>query len=178
MNFLLFLRRKLTFMSKSIILTDQQIQDKIRRIAYQIYESNTNEKEIILAGIKTNGFILAERIAEALRSISSIEISLCEITINKKKPREEIVTSIPSEEYKNKSLILVDDVLNSGTTLIYAARLFLEVPLKRFKTVVLVNRNHKKYPIKADFKGISLSTSMQEHIYVEFNKNESVAYLD
>ena len=76
------------------------------------------------------------------------------------------------------SLILVDDVLNSGTTLIYAARHFLDVPLKRFKTVVLVNRNHKKYPIKADFKGISLSTSMQEHINVEFRKEDSVAYLE
>ena len=76
------------------------------------------------------------------------------------------------------SLILVDDVLNSGTTLIYAARHFLDVPLKRFKTVVLVNRNHKKYPIKADFKGLSLSTSLQEHIYVEFKKKASVAYLE
>ena len=74
--------------------------------------------------------------------------------------------------------MLVDDVLNSGTTLIYAAKLFLEVPLKRFKTVVLVNRNHKKYPIKADFKGISLSTSMQEHIYVEFKGKEAQAILD
>ena len=91
---------------------------------------------------------------------------LCEVIIDKKKPLEKITTSIPASEYKNKSLILVDDVLNSGTTLIYAAKLFLEVPLKRFKTVVLVNRNHKKYPIKADFKGISLSTSLQEHVEV------------
>ncbi len=98
--------------------------------------------------------------------------------MDKKKPREEISVNLPPASYhRNKSLILVDDVLNSGTTLIYAARLFLEVPLKRFKTVVLVNRNHKKYPIKADFKGISLSTSMQEHIYVEFTKKDSIAYL-
>jgi len=165
-------------MSRSIILNDQQIQDKIRRIAYQIYESNTKEKEIILAGIQQNGYILAQRIAKALSEISPIEVKLCEVLIDKKNPRSEVSTSQEASAYKNKSLILVDDVLNSGTTLIYAARHFLDVPLKRFKTVVLVNRNHKKYPIKADFKGISLSTSMQEHIYVEFNTADSVAYLD
>ena len=165
-------------MSRSIILNDRQIQDKIRRIAYQIYESNTQEKEIILAGIQQNGYVLAERIANVLSDISPIEVRLCEVEINKKKPREEISTSLEPAAYKNKSLILVDDVLNSGTTLIYAARHFLDVPLKRFKTVVLVNRNHKKYPIKADFKGISLSTSMQEHINVEFREKDSVAYLE
>ena len=165
-------------MSRSIILNDQQIQDKIRRIAYQIYESNTKEKEIILAGIQQNGYVLAQRIAKVLKDISPIEIKLCEVYIDKKKPRDEVSTSLDPSVYKNKSLILVDDVLNSGTTLIYSARHFLDVPLKRFKTVVLVNRNHKKYPIKADFKGISLSTSMQEHIYVEFHKEDSVAYLE
>jgi pyrimidine operon attenuation protein/uracil phosphoribosyltransferase len=165
-------------MSRSIILNDQQIQDKIRRIAYQIYESNTKEKEIILAGIQQNGYILAQQIAKVLKDISPIEIKLCEVHIDKKKPRDDVSTSLEPSAYKNKSLILVDDVLNSGTTLIYAARHFLGVPLKRFKTVVLVNRNHKKYPIKADFKGISLSTSMQEHIYVEFHKGNSVAYLE
>lgn len=165
-------------MSRSIILNDQQITDKIRRIAYQIYETNTREKEIILAGIHQNGYVLAERIAGVLKSISPLEVKLCEVAMDKKKPREAISTSLDSEAYKNKSLILVDDVLNSGTTLIYAARHFLEVPLKRFNTVVLVNRNHKKYPIKADFKGLSLSTSLQEHIYVEFKKNASVAYLE
>ena len=165
-------------MSRSIILNDQQIQDKIRRIAYQIYESNTKEKEIILAGIQQNGYVLAQRIAKVLKDISPIEIKLCEVYIDKKKPRDDVSTSLEPSVYKNKSLILVDDVLNSGTTLIYSARHFLDVPLKRFKTVVLVNRNHKKYPIKADFKGISLSTSMQEHIYVEFHKEDSVAYLE
>jgi pyrimidine operon attenuation protein/uracil phosphoribosyltransferase len=88
-----------------------------------------------------------------------------------------VQTSIPKEQYANKGLILVDDVLNSGTTLIYAVRHFLDVPLTKFKTAVLVDRNHKKYPVKADFKGISLSTSLQEHIHVVFDENESYAYL-
>ena len=165
-------------MQKTIILNNEQIQHKTKRIAYQIYESNINESEVILAGIKENGFIFAKRIKDVLTEISPIKVTLCEVIIDKRKPRDPISTSLATEDYKNKSLVLVDDVLNSGTTLIYAAKLFLEVPLKRFKTVVLVNRNHKKYPIKADFKGISLSTSMQEHIYVEFEGKKAQAYLE
>lgn len=165
-------------MEKTIILSNEQIQHKTKRIAYQIYESNINEKQVILAGIKENGFIFAKKIKQALEKISPIEVVLCEVILNKKKPLEGVTTSLAASDYKNKSLILVDDVLNSGTTLIYAAKLFLEVPLKRFKTVVLVNRNHKKYPIKADFKGISLSTSMQEHICVEFEGKQAQAFLE
>jgi len=165
-------------MSKSVILNNQQIAHKIKRMAYQIYENNIDEKEIILAGIKNNGFVLAQKIKDILKTISDIEVHLCEVNINKKKPQEKVSTSLGPDVYKNKSLVLVDDVLNSGTTLIYAAKHFLDVPLKQFKTVVLVNRNHKKYPIKADFKGLSLSTSLQEHISVEFNKDAASAYLE
>ena len=165
-------------MSRTIILTNQQINHKIRRIAYQVYENNIDEKEIILAGIKNKGFIHAKKLKKALESISDIKVLLCEVKINKKSPLDPITTSLSSDDYKNKSLVLVDDVLNSGSTLIYATRHFLEVPLKQFKTVVLVNRNHKKYPIKADFKGISLSTSLQEHISVEFDNNTAIAYLN
>jgi len=165
-------------MSRSIILNNQQINHKIRRIAFQIYENNIDEKEIVIAGIAANGFILAKKIKKSLESISNINVKLCEVTMNKKKPQEAIQTSIPASEYSNTSLVLVDDVLNSGTTLIYAVKHFLDVPLKQFLTAVLVNRNHKKYPIKADFKGISLSTSLQENISVEFHKNSSTAYLN
>ena len=165
-------------MESSIILTNEQIQNKTRRIAYQIYETNCNEKEIIIAGINGNGFIFAKNIAKILSDISEIKIVLCEVKIDKKHPIKEVSTSIPSSEYKNKSLVLVDDVLSSGTTLIYGIKHFLEVPLKRFKTAVLINRNHKKYPVKADFKGISLSTSMQEHINVIFDTKNSYAVLE
>lgn len=162
---------------KNVILTSLQIEQKTKRIAYQILESNSKEKEIVIAGINGNGFVFANKLATILKEISTVEIVLCEVYIDKKKPRKEISTSVPSEDYKNKSLVLVDDVLNSGSTLIYGIKHFLEVPLKQFKTAVLVNRNHKKYPVKADFKGLSLSTSIQEHISVEFEKAGAKAYL-
>lgn len=161
----------------NIILNTVQINQKIKRIAYQIYESNSNEKEVIIAGIVGNGYIFAEKIVKVLQEISTLNVIICEVHIHKKKPLELITTSIEVSAYKNKSLVLVDDVLNSGTTLIYGVKHFLNVPLKRFKTAILVNRNHKKYPVKADFKGVSLSTSIKEHVQVDFSENESKAYL-
>ena len=163
---------------KNIFLTSEQIQQKTRRIAYQIYENNSNEKEIVLAGISKNGYIFANEIGKILKEIASLEITMCEVFINKKNPLSPISTSISTKEYTGKSIVLIDDVLNSGATLIYGIKHFLEVPLKRFKTAVLVNRNHKNYPVKADFKGISLSTTLQEHVAVEFTKNKAIAYLE
>ncbi|AOW11089.1 phosphoribosyltransferase family protein [Flavobacterium gilvum] len=165
-------------MSTNIILTNQQIEHTTKRIAYQIYETFVDEEEIVIAGITANGFIFAQNIAQVLASISPIKISLCEVTINKEKPELPITTSLEKDQYSNKGLVLVDDVLSSGTTLIYAVKHFLDVPLKKFKTAVLVDRNHKKFPIKADFKGISLSTSLLEHVAVVFdNNNNSYASL-
>ncbi|MEO2062017.1 MAG: phosphoribosyltransferase family protein [Christiangramia sp.] len=152
------------------ILNNEQIQHKIRRIAYQIYENNIDENEIIIAGITNSGFTLAKRIKKDLDQISEIDSTICEVRVDKKNPLEPIETSLFSEEYTNKSIVLVDDVLNSGTTLIYGVRHFLAVPLKKFQTAVLVDRNHKKYPVKADFKGISLSTSLNETVKVVFEE--------
>lgn len=162
----------------TVILDKSQIAHKIKRIAYQIYETNVEEKEVVIAGIMSNGFLLAKKIKAELENISPIKVLLCEVVIDKKNPIKEISTSLSKDEYKNKSLLLVDDVLHSGTTLIYGVKHFLEVPLKQFKTAVLVDRNHKKYPIKADFKGISLSTSLNENVSVIFEKNNDRAVLE
>jgi pyrimidine operon attenuation protein/uracil phosphoribosyltransferase len=162
---------------KNIILTQQEIEHKTRRIAYQIYETFADEKEVVLAGIASNGYIFTEKLAAMLESISDLKVILCEVKINKLQPQDSIKTSLSPDEYANKCLVLVDDVLNSGTTLIYGVKHFLEVPLKKFKTAVLVDRNHKKYPVKADFKGLSLSTSLQEHIQVVFDETGEYAYL-
>ncbi|MCC1485021.1 phosphoribosyltransferase family protein [Winogradskyella immobilis] len=163
---------------KNIILNHQEIEHKIKRIAYQVYESNVNEKELVLAGIESNGYLLAKKLKTCLITISDIKIVLCKVNIDKKKPLNSIVTSINSDDYKNKSIVLVDDVLNSGSTLMYGVKHFLDVPIKQFKTAVLVNRNHKKYPVKADFKGISLSTSLSEHVNVKLDKKPYEAFLN
>lgn len=161
---------------KNKILSHEEIQHKIRRIAYQIYEANVEEKRIIIAGIDGGGLKFAKKIKRQLEKISPAEIALCKVSMDKANPlKSGVSTSMDQSEYHNAAVVLVDDVLNSGTTLIYGVHHFLKSPLKRLKTAVLVNRNHKKYPVKADYKGISLSTSLQEHIQVTFEaKNDSV----
>ncbi|RKR12151.1 pyrimidine operon attenuation protein/uracil phosphoribosyltransferase [Maribacter vaceletii] len=164
---------------KNTILSHKQIQHKIKRISYQIFEANVDEKEIIIAGIDGVGLKFAKKIQTILRKITDAEITLCKVMMDKTDPlKSGVTTSIPENKYQNKSVVLVDDVLNSGTTLIYGVHHFLKTPLKQLKTAVLVNRNHKKYPVKADYKGISLSTSLQEHVNVTLEANNDSVFLD
>ena len=162
---------------KNLILNNDQIQQKIQRIAYQIFENNSAENKLVMAGITGNGFLLAIKMKEALEKIAALEVILCEVKIDKKNPLNPISTSIPLETIQNLSLVLVDDVLNTGKTLIYGVAHFLQIHLKQFKTAVLIDRNHKKYPVKADYKGLSLSTTFQEHISIEIENEVFTAYL-
>lgn len=165
-------------MAKTLILTGKQIEQKINRIAYQIYENNYDEKDIFIAGIAPNGYLLAKRIDEVLQKLSPIKTKLIEIVIDKENPlAADIKISVTDKELKNKVIILVDDVLNSGKTLIFGAKPFLIAPVKRLTTVVLVDRGHNRYPIKADLVGLSLSTTLQEHITVELSKGKEAVYL-
>ncbi len=163
--------------TESIILDKKQIDHKIRRIAYQIYETNVTEKEVIIAGIFENGYLFAKKIKTVVEKISPIKVKLCKVIVDKKKPTNTIETSLESKEYKNKSVVIVDDVLHTGATLIYGIKHFLEVPLKKIHTAVLLDRNHKMYPVKVDFKGISLSTSINENVAVVFETGDYYALL-
>ena len=163
--------------AKKVILNDAQIRSKLKRISYQILETNLQNSILVIAGIESNGYLIAKELKKMLNKLSSIEIILCKVKNDKKNPRKPIETSISKDEYSNKSIVLVDDVLNSGSTLIYGVKHFLETGLLQFKTAVLVNRNHKKFPVKADFKGISLSTSMQSQVMVEFKGSKIEALL-
>lgn len=156
------------------IMTAQQMQQKIKRIAFQILEDHLDEKEIVIVGIEKSGFILAQELFALLKSFTTIPITIGSISVNKKNPIDEITCTLQAEEYMNRAVIIVDDVLNSGATLIYAAKHFLNTPLKQLKTAVLIDRSHKTYPIKANYKGMSLSTSLQETVQVRFGKNACV----
>lgn len=161
------------------ILTHQQILHKINRIAYQIYESNVDESQIVLAGIEGGGLDFARKIKRALEKICPAEILLCKVGMDKANPlTSPVTTSLKASEYQDRSIVLVDDVLKSGTTLIFGVKHFLETPLKQLKTAVLVDRNYKRFPVKADFKGLSLSTSLEEHVRVDFSPRNYGVYLD
>jgi len=157
------------------ILDKNQLKQKVNRLAWQIYERNHEESEIVVVGIQKRGVELAKRISKVIRSISNINIIEANIKLDKDNPFDsDVVFSLLSIDIENKVVVLVDDVLNSGKTLMYASSEFLTVPLIKLSTVVLVNRNHNRYPIKADYEGMSLSTTLQEHINVIFGKEEGV----
>lgn len=162
---------------KNIILNKSKIDKIVKRLAYQILESNLNSKEIVLIGVYQNGYFLAQRIFEELKNISKKKIDIFFIKINKKNPLENLIFECKKESLKNKSIVLIDDVLNTGKTLIYCIKSLLDVELCSFKTVVLIDRNHKKYPVKVDFKGISLSTSIADHVELILDDNDTYAII-
>ena len=164
--------------TKTLLLNEKQVAQRIDRLAYQIYEDNASEKEIIIAGIMKSGYQFAEKIAETLRKISPLKVQMVEIHINKhSQQNDDISISLSKEKLESKVIILVDDVLNSGKTLMYALKPFLSFDIKKIRTVVLIDRNHKSYPVAADFTGLSLSTTLKEHVSVEFGPGGAIAWL-
>lgn len=164
--------------NKTQILDHLQIKHRIDRIACQIYENNFEEDEILLVGIAGRGFILAERLADKLNQLASFKVTLLEIKLDKTAPLAHDIVVTPADiSFSDQVVVLVDDVLNTGRTLIYCAHKLLEHPLKKLQTVVLVDRRHRSFPIRADFVGMTLATTIQEHISVEFKDAEDAVYL-
>ncbi len=152
-------------MSKTKILNALQISQKLDRMAYQVFETNFSEKDLLIVGIDGNGYKVAEEIVKRLNKISPIKTKLCKIKVNKEEPwKTEPIYDFTEKDFVNKSVIVVDDVLNSGKTIMYAIKLFLDKPVKKLSTLVLVDRSHIRYPVKADYVGLSLSTTLQERI--------------
>jgi pyrimidine operon attenuation protein/uracil phosphoribosyltransferase len=152
---------------KNYILTEEVARKKLRRMAYEILENNSDEKQLILAGIRESGSVIARNIQRILQEIagSRLSIQLISITLDKKSPRT--VTVSESLPFDDAVIIVVDDVANSGKTLLYAMKPFLEFYPRKIESLVLVERTHKAFPVQPDYTGLSLSTTLQEHIYVE-----------
>ena len=162
---------------KSIVLNQTQIRQKTERIAFEILENTFEQPKIFIGGIAGNGYVFAEKLKVQLDKVSEQEISLFKIEIDKSAPlKSKITYSISANELKDATVILVDDVINSGRTLIHAVRALLENELHILKVATLVNRTHRRFPVQADFVGVNISTTLQDNILVEFGENE-VAYL-
>jgi pyrimidine operon attenuation protein/uracil phosphoribosyltransferase len=156
--------------TKNVILTQDVIEKKIKRIAYEIYEHNSDEQELILAGIWDRGMILAEKIAGILQEISPLRIRLLRLDLDKQRP--EGVKLSEEIDFGGKVIVLVDDVANSGRTMLYALKPFLQFLPKKIQTAVLVDRKHKSFPLSVDFVGYSLATTLQDMVMVDVEENE------
>jgi pyrimidine operon attenuation protein / uracil phosphoribosyltransferase len=154
-----------------LILDSQQVRQKIDRIAYQILEDNFDETEIVIAGILPQGTNIAVRLKAILDNIAPFTSTMINIKLDKQSSQLHFESDTPIDVCANKVVILVDDVLNSGKTLAYGFGVFLDVPLKKLRTVVLVDRNHKSFPVTTDYAGIALSTLLNEHVDVQLSEN-------
>jgi pyrimidine operon attenuation protein/uracil phosphoribosyltransferase len=157
-------------LKKLQILDNDDIRQKTRRIAYQIVESNYDESELTLIGIKPNGYGYAELLKKEIEAIDKIKVVLVELSLDKGKPLEnEISLALGKHTLNNKTVVMVDDVANTGKTLYYALKPVMEFSPKKVQAAVLVDRQHKMFPVTADFVGLSLSTTLMEHILVKFD---------
>lgn len=164
-------------MEKKYILDEGAVKMKIRRMAFEILENNAGEQHIILAGIFENGSVLARQLAAVLGEISGIRTELLDLRFDKKHPAE--ISLGHPVDFNDKVIIIVDDVTNSGKTLLYALKPFLSFYPRKIQTLVLVERSHKTYPVHPDYVGVSLATTLQEHILVEAtNGRVTGAYLE
>lgn len=166
-------------MKRLEILDADQIQKKVDRLTYEIYENTVKEEALILAGIAGTGYEFSERIFKCLQNISDQKITHIKVSLDKDQPLSSpIDLGIAPEKLKNANVILLDDVVNSGRTMIYAAAEILKHEVKSLKTAVLVDRRHRRYPIKSDFVGLEVSTTLQNHITVDFQAENAKAYLE
>ncbi len=164
--------------SKVSVLDNLQVEQKINRIAFELLETNFDEPVLFLVGITGQGLTLANKLKIILEKISDKKIELYSITLEKDSPLgKNIELNTTLNYFDGKPVVLIDDVLNSGRTLIYSAQHLLKSPLKKLQTVCLVDRWHRRFPIRADFVGLTLSTTMQEHIEVVFEENNNNVYL-
>ncbi len=161
------------------ILNDLQVKQIIKRIAYQVYENHFNEKNLVIAGIDGRGTYIAQLLYDELVSISNIKIELLNITLDKVNPTgSNVKLSNESAKIADRNVIVVDDVLNTGRTLVYALTPFIRAKAKRIQIAVLVDRNHKDFPVMADYTGMQLSTTLQEHVSVTIEKKKVNVYLN
>ena len=167
----------MTTARSTLVLNAEQIRQKIRRIAFQVYENNFDETGLLLAGISGEGYVLAQALCDELKTIAPFSVDLIELVLDKAQPAQPAVnlagsitgstaTAFTAANFADKVIIVVDDVLYTGRTLAFSLQPFLQVPVRKLQIAVLVDRNYPRYPVSADYKGYELSTTLTDHVEV------------
>ncbi|NVK51176.1 MAG: phosphoribosyltransferase [Cyclobacteriaceae bacterium] len=153
----------------SEVLNDKQIRQKVTRMAFEIYERNLHTSGVVFAGISGMGLILSELLAKELKVISELSVEELEVQLDKSNVSQSNITLSKGLDLTGKTLILVDDVLNTGRTVAYAMKPFLEEDISKMELAVLVNREHGLFPLRPDYTGYELATTLNEHIRVDLS---------
>lgn len=160
---------------RTLILDASQVKQKIRRIAYEVYEHNFTEKNIAIAGIEGQGYVLAKLLAKEIESVSPLKVMLVKVSLDKSAPQQsEVALDCDVKMLNKKCIILVDDVLNTGRTFAYGLKPFLDIEVKKIEVAVLVNRSHTLFPVYPQYTGYELSTTIREHVEVDLGKEIAV----
>lgn len=152
-------------MARNYILDQETASRKLTRMAYEVMENNSGENRLIIAGIRENGTVIARNIERILKEIGSMELLFVTVSLNKKQPGE--IEVQPVLDWNNSTILLIDDVANSGRTMLYALKPFLKAHPRSIQTLALVERSHTAFPVRPDYVGLSVATTLQEHIFVE-----------
>ena len=161
--------------SRSLILNNNQVRKKLDRMAYEVLENFSSTKKVVVVGVAARGFKLAKILFERLSALDDQKFSLIELVLAK--DMDSMVLKPDDGIPKNASILLVDDVLNTGKTLMYAAGELIKLHPKALKSLVMVNRRHRQFPIRADIVGLTLSTTLKEHIEIDFKGGDARVYL-
>lgn len=156
--------------NKKYILTKETAEKKLRRMALEVAERNYGEQQLVLVGIKDSGLIIAHKINHYLKEVFKGEVIVTALIMDKKNPSTIVIE--PVIDFNDKIILLIDDVANTGKAMLYALKPFLETHPKKIQTLALVERTHKSFPIDVDYVGLSFSTTLDEHIYVEVEGTE------
>ena len=160
---------------KNLVLEDAQVRQKIRRMAYEIFENNFDEKTIVLAGIDGQGYALAQLLEKEILVISPLEVITTKVKVDKVTPQKgEVSLDMNLDDLKKKAIVLIDDVLNTGRTLAYGMKPFLSIEVKKIEVAVLVNRSHPLFPVQPNYTGYELSTTLTDHVEVVLGKKSAV----
>lgn len=157
---------------KKYILSKETAEKKLRRMALEVAERNYGEQQLVLVGVKENGSIIANKVSNFLKDVFKGEVIVITLALDKKRPAA--ITIEPNIDFNNKVILLIDDVANSGKTMLYALKPLLESYPKKIQTLALLERTHKSFPIDVDYVGLSISTTLDEHIFVEVEGAEVV----
>jgi pyrimidine operon attenuation protein / uracil phosphoribosyltransferase len=152
------------------ILDQSAAEKKLRRMALEIIENNAEEKSLVLAGIRESGSVVARCIQKYVAEISSVKTELITISLDKREPKE--ITLSQEMDFNNKVIIVIDDVANSGKTLLYALKPFINDHPRKIQSLVLISRSHPSFPVRPDFVGLSIATTLQDHIFVEVDEEK------
>jgi len=168
------------FKQKANILTKEEIERAIKRISHEILEKNKGSKDLAIIGIRTRGYVLAERITAAIEAIDGAKLPVGALDITLYRDDLSVISEQPvvhrteiDFDIEGKVIILVDDVLYTGRTIRCALDALIDFGRpKIIQLAILIDRGHRELPIRADYVGKNVPTSQKELVQLKLEETD------